>query len=94
MSNFNPDLKFVLAFQSGDDSKQSFMFLLLKRKEVMVTLWMEGLLLSQQVIDNGEVKVSMVMNRWSKYLESNYRFKQRPKCCIVLDGYKIMAYCK
>ena len=60
MSNFNPDLKFVFAFNPGDDSKQSFMLLALKKKGSNGYVMDGGVITElQQVIDNGEVKVSM-----------------------------------
>ena len=65
-----------LAFNPNDDSKESFDISLLKRKEVMVT-FMDGGVISdaQQVIDNGEVKVSMEMDEdGSNIWKTNYRF--------------------
>ena len=89
MSNFNPDLKFVFAFNPGDDSKQSFMLLALKKKGSNGYVMDGGVITdAQQVIDNGEVKVSMAMNAdganiWRATTGSN---KGR-SVAIVLDGY-------
>tara|TARA_B000000532_G_C18877015_1_gene411151 strand:+ start:3479 stop:6538 length:3060 start_codon:yes stop_codon:yes gene_type:complete len=89
MSNFNPDLKFVFAFNPGDDSKQSFMLLALKKKGSNGYVMDGGVITdAQQVIDNGEVKVSMAMNAdganiWRATTGSN---KGR-SIAIVLDGY-------
>tara|TARA_B100000683_G_scaffold6256_1_gene6953 strand:- start:1712 stop:4582 length:2871 start_codon:yes stop_codon:yes gene_type:complete len=89
MSNFNPDLKFVFAFNPGDDSKQSFMLLALKKKGSNGYVMDGGVITdAQQVIDNGEVKVSMAMNPdganiWRATTGSN---KGR-SVAIVLDGY-------
>ena len=89
MSNFNPDVKFVFAFAPGDDTKQTFMLLALKKKGSNGYVMDGGVITdAQQVIDNGEVKVSMAMNAdganiWRATTGSN---KGR-SVAIVLDGY-------
>ena len=89
MSNFNPDVKFVFAFAPGDDSKETFILLALKKKGSNGYVMDGGVITdAQQVIDNGEVKVSMAMNAdganiWRATTGSN---KGR-SVAIVLDGY-------
>ena len=62
MSNFNPDLKFVFAFNPGENDKQSFMKFLKKKGSNGYVMDGGVITDAQQVIDNGEVKVSMAMN--------------------------------
>ena len=89
MSNFNPDVKFVFAFAPGDDTKQTFILLALKKKGSNGYVMDGGVITdAQQVIDNGDVKVSMSMNAdganiWRATTGSN---KGR-EVAILLDGY-------
>ncbi len=89
MSNFVPDVKFALAFAPGDDSKQTFVLIALKKKGSNGFVMDGGVITdAQQVLDNGEVKVSMSMNAdganiWRATTGNN---KGR-SVAIVLDGY-------
>ena len=89
MSNFVPDVKFSLAFVPGDDSKQTFVIIALKKKGSNGFVMDGGVITdAQQVLDNVEVKVSMSMNAdganiWRATTGNN---KGR-SVAIVLDGY-------
>ena len=63
MSNFDPDLKFALAFSPNDPSKETFVVIALKKKGTNGYIMDGGVITdAQQVLDNGVVKVSMNMN--------------------------------
>ncbi|MEJ6749366.1 MAG: hypothetical protein QNK60_05500, partial [Flavobacteriales bacterium] len=63
MSNFDPDLKFSLAFSPTDPSKETFVVIALKKKGTNGYIMDGGVITdAQQVLDNGVVKVSMNMN--------------------------------
>jgi len=89
MSNFSPDVKFAFAFAPGDDTKQTFILIALKKKGSNGYVMDGGVITdAQQTIDNGQVKVSMSMNPdganiWRTTTGSN---KGR-SVAIVLDGY-------
>ena len=89
MSNFDQDVKFVLAFAPGDETNQTFVVIALKKKGNNGYVMDGGVITdAQQVLDNGEVKVSMSMNAdganiWKATTGNNIG----RSVAIVLDGY-------
>ena len=97
MSNFDPDLKFSLAFSPTDPSKETFVVIALKKKGTNGYIMDGGVITdAQQVLDNGVVKVSMNMNAdganiWKaatgRAAASKGADGRGKSIAIVLDGY-------
>ena len=89
MSNFDPDIKFAFAFVPGDETKETFFVIALKRKGPNGYV-MDGSVISDanSFIDDGQVRISMSMNAdganiWKTTTGSNIG----RSVAIVLDGY-------
>lgn len=89
MSNFNPDIKFVYAFNPGDKTRENLLVVALKKKGINGYV-MDGAVITdaQQAIEKGVVKVSMTMNSdgtniWKTTTGSNIG----KSVAIVLDGF-------